>query len=285
MTKLKGGTPTYRTPNSEKYYLDTCQKRLDDEGGTTSKWLDIVTAFKQVATRDIDLQKSQLLLANVKADGTAVVVKIGDERIQKEYEIGKQLAKVKGFVKYMCYFECDDNFYEYFSRDKGALCKRPGKGMSVLLMPHFSDGDVAHFAWTEKNVAVLRSCLQMAVLSYIEAFDLLRFVHGDFHPANVMMKKTGLSVMTFGDVEVTIHGYRTWIMDFENSTVGQNARSWTDMCFDLQKLFTTLTTFMPTLNKVGIQSIIREIFKQEDRGSIDRTALYTSIERGITFDM
>lgn len=177
----------------------------------------------------------------------------------------------------MCFFECDDDFYDYFLKDTGPLCKQTGKGMNVLIMPHFSDGDIAHFAWTVENIHILRSCLQMAVLSYIDAYTAINFVHGDFHPANVMIKPTKQRTMTFGDVEVATHGYRTWIMDFENSTIGAHSRSWTDLCFDLQKMFMILTTFVQNLDKVKLQKIIKAIFLQEERGSVDPNALHAII--------
>ena len=280
MTKLTGGTLAYRAPNTEKYYLDTCQQRVNNEG-TTKNWIEVVKAIKKVASRDIDLQKSQLLLSNMDAD--QVVVKIGDGRILHEYSIGKKLAKVKGFVKYVCYFECNDNFYDYFTRDSGALCKSAGSGMSVLIMPHFKEGDLAHWSWTVDNVHILRGCLQMAVLSYVNAYESEHFVHGDFHPANVMLKATEQRTVTFGDIVVDTNGYRTWIMDFENSYVNITSRSWTDLCFDLKKMFTLLPTFVSGLNKAGINSIFKEIMNQEENGSINQAALYDVIGKGIAF--
>ena len=123
----------------------------------------------------------------------------------------------------------------------------------------------------------------MAVLSYVDAYTDMHFVHGDFHPANVMLKPTEQRTMTFRDVEVVTNGYRTWIMDFENSTIGLHSRSWTNLCFDLQKLFNTLTTFVPDLDKSGIQRIIKAIFKQEESGRIDSKELHTIIDENILF--
>ncbi len=106
---------------------------------------DVVDSFKKVADRDIELELQ-------KSNGE-IIVKIGDnDRIRHEYDISMRLRKVKGFVKYFCYFECNDNFFDSFKRGNGS-----GNQMKVFLMPYFPLSSMGMYRWTPDNLDVLKS--------------------------------------------------------------------------------------------------------------------------------
>jgi serine/threonine protein kinase len=276
LSRFTKGSGIDRDIKSEKYYISSCQNRLNSQE-TTKDWIEIIQAFKKVAIKDIDIQKSQLLLSNLKPFNEKIVVKIGiNELIMHEYNIGKKLKNLKGFIKYFCYFECNDDFYEYFTKEEGALCKSAGNSMKIILMPYFPEGDIAHFKWTSesKNIELLRSVLIMACMSLCDAYEKKHIIHGDFHAGNIMLKKTKETsiIYKYGTnetevINVKTYGYRTWIMDFENSYEFNETnllRAKADFYFDMKKLFILLPTYITFLNKSGLNALIKEISKMED---------------------
>lgn len=273
-----------REINSEKYYVNTCQGEIDRRG-TTANWIDIVRAFKKVSNpRDIDIQKSQILQAVIE-DGREKVVKVGaNDVIEHEYNIAHALSRVKGFVKFICYFTCNDDFYKYFRKDSGNLCDGPGTSMKIILMPYFPEGSLGKHTWTADNIDVLRSCINMACLSLCEAFERKQIVHGDFHPENVMLKKTKQTTLEFDGIVVKTYGYRTWIMDFEASyQFNETTRDWkakTDFFYDMKKFFILLPSFVPSIDKTGINAIVKFIYASEN-GELDKALMYETINSNI----
>ena len=281
----KGGGVPDRDPKSEKYYVSSCQSRINKTTPSTEGWIEVVKAFKKVAKRDIDLQKSQILLSNMLDQN--IVVKIGnDDTIKKEYDMGKLLQRVKGFVKFICYFECEDDFYEYFTRETGHMCRGVGDTMRIILMPYFPLGDIAHHPWTVDNVPLLKSCLQIACLSLCDAYEKKGFVHGDFHPGNVMMKATKQASVVFDNISIKTNGVRPWIMDFENSKVDptRSDMSRSHFFFDLRKMFMLLTTFVRELDITGVNAITKDIMLMEEMsGMVNKERLCVAIDTGIAF--
>jgi hypothetical protein len=155
-----------------------------------------------------------------------IVVKVGDTpHITREYMMSHTLQNIKGYVKYICYFECNDDFRSIPSKSRDTLCKGPGTQMKVILMPYFPLGNIQGYEWTNENIHILHSCLKHALLSMIYVFQTKHIRHGDFHSGNILLKKTkqasiSYSIPGIGDFPtMELHGIRPWIMDFENSSV------------------------------------------------------------------
>jgi len=202
-----------------KYYLNYCQDKINNQNPTTNGWINVIKTLKMPLQ---DFDKSIILLAKLEKHKD-IVVKLGDDdSIRKEYEYSKKLYKLKGFVKFICYFECNDNFLDYPNEKRTDLCNGEGSQMKIIVMPHFEMGCIGFYSWTNENVNVLRSCIKHALLTYISAF-VTGYLHGDFHPGNVLLKKTKQNSIDYlfdgiGEVSnVETNGVRTWIMDFENT--------------------------------------------------------------------
>lgn len=249
-----------RHPSIHKYYLSSCQAKITNRTPTTEAWLKIIDALKM--DNSSDHEKSRVLLGVLDTHGE-IVVKIGDsDDIRSEYEFSQKLQHIKGFVKYICYFQCADNFRKLSAQT--SLCHGPGNEMKVILMPWFPLGSVSEFKWQDHDPELLRSCLKHAVLSMLTACYKLSFLHGDFHTGNVLIKKTKQKTLsydipqigTFSNIET--HGIRPWIMDFENSKVMDSSSPYhlmmsiNDFYFDLNKFFMLLLSKNKYIDPISI---------------------------------
>jgi serine/threonine protein kinase len=239
-----------RNPNSAKYYVDTC----------SPEWVTITREIKKARDfRDIDIQKSQLLQGTMK--DTAVIVKIGDSHdIDNEYIASQYVKRLKGFVKFYCFFTCNDDFREFFKGKRTTICKGLGTSMKVILMPYFPMGTIATPAtpWSHENISTLQSCLYIACLCYIDAYKQKQFIHNDFHAANILLKTTAQKTMTFSDdITVRLQGIRPWISDFEKSVIGTGTPiDYENFKYDMTKVFYMLPTFLPQIDRSRILNVV-----------------------------
>ena len=205
--------------NNQKFFLSYCKGKITESTPTTENWLKIIRAIK-FPIKDYD--KSRVLLGNLEKYG-AVAIKIGDsDEITEEYEMSKVLHKIKGFVKYICYFECSDDFRQFPSNERNTMCQGTGSSMKIILMPYFPLGSIAKYKWDTTNVYLLKSCLKHSIMSYLMAFYVKRIIHNDFHTGNILLKGTKSVTITyeipdFGLMSLPTQGFRPWIMDFEKS--------------------------------------------------------------------
>lgn len=240
-----------RNPNFSKFYVSHCSGRITKNTPTTESWLKIVKLLKLDIT---DYDKSRILLGSLEKYGE-VVVKIGNTTdIENEYKISKELSKLKGFVKYICFFECNDNFRRIVSETH--LCDGPGSSMKVVIMPYFRLGSLASYKWDSNNIKQLHSCLKNAFLTIVFAFQIYGFLHGDFHAGNVLLKETKQvtvlhSDAVLGTFEILTYGIRTWIMDYEKSkfilpkSSYEEIMALNDYYYDLVKFFMFLKETIP----------------------------------------
>lgn len=248
-----------------KYYLSYCQDKINKQNPNTNGWLHIIKTLK-LPLQDYD--KSRILLAKLE-EHKDIVVKIGDDdTIVREYEMAKKLYKLKGFVKFICYLECNDNFLNFPNEKRNYLCNGNGSQMKIIIMPYFEMGCIGFYSWTKENVKTLRTCTKHAFLSYITAFTN-GYLHGDFHPGNVLLKKTKQTTIDYlfeGIGEITnieTNGIRTWIMDFENTRhiTKDNKKDIMDFYFDIQKFFILLQDhrFINNIDKTTTMSLMQII--------------------------
>ena len=281
-----------------KYYLHYCSEKITKTNPNTNGWINIIKtlrsctfklptslsfmnenhvsdfAYSMQNCENLPLQdydKSRILQAKLE-EHKDIVVKLGDdESIRKEYEYAKKLYKLKGFVKFICYFECNDNFLEYPNEKRNYLCHGEGNQMKIIVMPYFELGSIGGYKWTTENITVLRSCITHALLSYINAFTH-GYLHGDFHPGNVLLKTTKQRSIDYlfdrfdqnGEVlNIETNGLRTWIMDFENTREvdDENKKDIMDFYLDIQKFFIILQDyrFIKNINKPTLNPLLQVI--------------------------
>ena len=251
-----------RSPNFHKYYI-SCSGRITETTPTSESWLRIL---KLIKTDISDIDKSRILLGYLDKYGE-IVVKIGDaESIEYEYTNSTRIYFLKGFVKYICYFSCNDNFRDIPSSDRNTLCKGPGGSMGVILMPYFILGSIAKYSWTNHTILQFHSCLKHSFLSILVLFYKANLIHGDFHPGNVLLKtikQTDISyiIPEIGEYIIKTNGMRTWIMDYENmqyanySNKDKTVQSFNDFYYDIQKFFMLLYNTIKTIDNRTISPI------------------------------
>jgi len=213
-------TNTITSNVSNKYFLSHCAGKITSKTPTTEGWLKVIKSIKLNVT---DYDKSRVLLGYLESYGS-VIIKIGDsEDILNEYNISKVLHKIKGFVKYICFFECADDFRNIPSNTREYICKGVGSSMKVIIMPHFPLGSLAQYNWSQDNIHIFKSCIKQSILSYLSAFYKERIIHNDFHAANILLKTTKSSYIEYdipeiGTISLPTYGMRIWLIDFEKSS-------------------------------------------------------------------
>lgn len=248
-----GGIP--RDPKSNKYFIptSTCKNTLKDKNTV----LEIIKEIKEIQSiRDIDLQKSQILEASM--NSTPIIIKIGDNSdIENEYQMSMKLKNIKGFVKFVCYFTCEDNFLEFFEGKRKNICKTLNDGkMKVIIMPYFPLGSIVSYKWNNQNVHILHSSLYLACIAYIDAYIENNFVHGDFHAGNLLLKKTNQKYIQYNGLKIATNGIRPWICDFEKSYIKKRSpQTDVDFLYDIQKLFFLLPTMIHNIDKKNVANI------------------------------
>jgi hypothetical protein len=270
-----------RSPNFHKYYI-TCSGRITEKTPTSESWLHVLRLIK---TDVSDVDKSRILLAHFEKYGE-IVVKVGDSAsMEREYMNSTRVHALKGFVTYICYFSCDDDFRSIPSKNRTSLCNGPGSTMGVLLMPYFELGSLASYGGSKSNMIQLRSCLKHAFLSIVLLFHKSNMIHGDFHPGNVLLKSTKQTEIVYnvpsaGAYSIQTHGLRTWIMDYENTTYANKyatIKSFNDFYYDIQKFFMLLyntikmidpRTVAPIVSYISSRGLESTYLTQKDMNSI-----------------
>jgi len=258
-----------RSPNFHKYYI-SCSGRITRETPTSEPWLRVLRLIK---TDISDIDKSRILLGYLAQYGE-IVVKIGDsESMRHEYENNTRIHSLKGFVKYICFFSCSDDFRSIPSSSRSSVCRGPGTDMGVLLMPYFELGSIAKFVWSNSIVHIFQSCLKHAFLSVLILFHKLNMLHGDFHPGNVLLKRTKQSEVFYnvpevGNYTIKTYGIRTWIMDYENMNYAKFnnqyavIKTFNDFYYDIQKFFMLLYNTIKNLDQRTVNPIVSYISKK-----------------------
>lgn len=204
-------------PNNATKYIVTCQDRITAETPTTNEWLSIVGALKPPMQKDI-----HRVLEGILEKRKKVAIKLSaSQSVYKEYRIAEELREIPGFIRPHCYFECEDSYTEFPSKERTALCKGPGTSMKVLVLPFYEEGSMRSWNWTKKPVALLHACLLQCIASLLQAYETKGILHSDTHLDNVLLRKTTITDVeyTLGGhtVRVPTQGYMIAIMDFEMS--------------------------------------------------------------------
>lgn len=204
-----------RTGNSTTKYVVTCQDRITSTSPSTNEWLTLVGTLKPPKQTDI-----HRILEGILEKRKRVAVKLSDSpSIYKEYRIARELHDIPGFIRPMCYFECDDSYTEFPSKERTALCRGPGLSMKILVLPFLEEGSMRSYSWDKKPAAVLHACLLQCVCSLLQAYESKGILHSDTHLDNVLLKKTTVGEVEYmlGGHRVTVptQGYLIAIMDFE----------------------------------------------------------------------
>lgn len=184
-----------------------------------NKWLDV----KGYLTN----KNFNILLASLK-NHKEVIIKFGHlKKIQKEYEFGKLAYEngIPNFIKFICTFSCNDSISDIQSRNfriHNFICKGEGDQLGMIIMPYVPLGNLDGYVWNINNLHVLKNVLCQIVFSLLYAYEKFQFVHGDLHPANILLRRSKKKQMVYGDTSLDILGLYPIVMDFERSYQAEN---------------------------------------------------------------
>jgi hypothetical protein len=205
-----------------------------------------------------DFDKSRVLLTYMNKN-EKLIAKIGDNlsNLKQEYEIGQRLEKLRGYIRFLCFFTCTDDFMRHPNSSNKKLCdSTKNKTMDVIIMPYYELGSLGDFSWSNENIVELQLCIKQLLLYSIVNFERYGLIHGDLHAKNILLKKTDNNYplkYKVGNKTFTIRRsmYDIVIMDFENSMFDKQDIN--AFYIDFNKFFILLSSFIKHINKNVLQ--------------------------------
>lgn len=175
--------------NTQKYKILSCQKSINVNKDST-RWIELKGLIK--SNLDAILLKT-----------TKIVIKIGkSDTILKEYKISHLLSNIDGFIKYLCYFSCNNNIDKIIINS--SICANEGEPIKILFMKKYELGDIRNYNWNLTNFDILIILIKQIFVALFDAFNIYGFLHNDVHFGNFLINKKD-------------DKYQVVIMDFENS--------------------------------------------------------------------
>jgi hypothetical protein len=171
--------------------------------------------------------------------GYKIIMKIGiKNNIIREYNISNILLTIPGFIKYLCYYTCNN--------DKT-------NNLHILLMKEYMS-DIKSYKWNKHNFKLLKSLLKQIFLSLYIAFKKYGFIHNDIHYGNFLLKKQKKDIIIYkyndNEFKINSEGYSIIITDFENSIFDKEKKVYNIICSD----FMNIINFIDSVLKISIKN-------------------------------
>ena len=206
-----------------KYYVDCKNENIPIEPKEIVKYTSYPdVSIIRAVTKDDTIKKRH------------IVVKISSfpVALPSEFDIGSQLYKLPGFIKYICEFQCYDDTNNKMRKTRPntfpvsintTLCMADktvaANHKQVLIMPYIQEGSMEGYNWTPENLDLLTTVIKHVVLSLANAYIKVGFIHNDLHWGNILLKKTKTTEILYDCISIGIptNGYKVVIMDFEKA--------------------------------------------------------------------
>jgi hypothetical protein len=213
-----------------------CADRISRDKSTRN-WLTNLSYLQTTSITKADMPHTKLLEAILdrKRDVVAKVTDHTEDTLKNEWTVYQKLHtnKVKGFLDYICYFECADSFRDIDPPSRQQICDGEGTDVRVLIMDYVKNKSLGEFDWHARDsmLSVFRSCCKQVVCTMVDAHEKLGYRHGDLHSKNVLLKKTTSKNIAYECGQtVETHGFKTVLMDLELSRFDQpSAKFWLDL--------------------------------------------------------
>lgn len=184
----------------------------------TGEWLWIDKLLHQSS------DETGVLLGNLMIPNKRVVLKFGKpSALRHEYSVGEKLQTIPNFMRYYCFFTCNERATDLFRRNYGAhsrICEKPGDQLVLSMMPYYSLGPISRHRWDRTNLPNLKAVVKQVVTALLVSYRDLGFVHGDMHLDNILLRATQKRGLVYAtDLRINTLGMYAIIMDFEKSSV------------------------------------------------------------------
>ena len=174
-----------------------CQEYLRDPSWLT---LESILAYTR---GDAVVLKGKLKAISAKN----CVVKFGNHSlIQTEYNAGHRIAnaRIPGFIKYVCMFECIDDFERVLQQNyqtRPYICVDAGGGTRLggIVMTYYSLGSMNDYRWRRSQLPEFYNVLCQVCFALATAFFRTGFVHSDLHAGNVVLRTSRKKIIDYGD--------------------------------------------------------------------------------------
>lgn len=181
----------------------------------------------------------------VLSENDQVCIKIGNDKLLREYENSKTLEKlnIPVFITQYCILQCKDNLCidekthfldvirvlnEYPSINNIYAERFPDEKdtpVNILVMPYIKYGEFSLYNWTTDSLHIFKNCLKHIIMTLLYASFKLEFIHsygynenGELRDGNLLLGKTDLKSISYGEfgtLEI-IDGYMPFINDCHN---------------------------------------------------------------------
>lgn len=268
MSKLYKNSKTINNTMSEKFFITTCpinDIKIDELLSYNDKRIILKTLYEE----NTKLQNNK-----------EYVIKLGiNNTIEKEYNIGKYLSEIPGFIKYICIHKCQDKL-ERYNKTLTKICPKNVNStfynVYILVMPYIKTNSIINFNWKteEKNeldenkINLFKSVILQIILSIYSAFEYKKFIHNDLHLDNVLMRKTNKKIINYNidgkDINILSYGFQICIMDFEMSFINVETTNKENQRFfylDIEHMFADIFTHNSLSFEFNNENLIRDLFK------------------------
>jgi len=112
--------------------------------------------------------------------------------------------------------------------------------MKVLIMEYAIDGSFGLYNWSLDDIEIIKSCVKQLIVSLVDAYIKIGFVHNDLNNNNYVLKKTKNKDLKYNIngkeiiIQIPLNGFETAIMDLEDCEIEQNINIF---IYSLKKLF------------------------------------------------
>jgi hypothetical protein len=260
----------YSESQTEKFKVLKCQQLVDNNTDTTS-WILLEDIIKQ--NKDLKILKGLLL------PKYSIIVKIGkSETIKKEYDMSQMLLNIPGFIRYLCYFSCNNNIHKIITNS--SICAKDGDLLKILVMKEYPLGNLKNFNWNKENFHVLKSIIKQCIASLYLAFKNHGFIHNDAHFGNILLKECNNNKIEYdGYTPINLFGYRIIIMDFENSLIDETKSNYSFLYKIFGQIINGIKDYLNIRTNKIIQ-IMQFLFYYENNNSdININELFALIEQ------
>ena len=189
--------------------------RICDIDNIWENVLNSVNIFLPFNRKNIILK----ILNSLKSNNDGIVIKFNKnyDNIIDDYNIGKKLEKIQGFIKYICYIETNHDILSLLY-DNYTNCY---KKYYIILMPYYYK-NMGNYKW-EESIDLI-NCLKQAVLSFYKAYFEENILISDFNVHNILLdeklRKKTIKYMVYDNIYYIVDSFiDIKIVDFDNSRV------------------------------------------------------------------
>jgi hypothetical protein len=208
-------TNNSRSNGESAKFIINCQARVNSSPTKdTRDWLELTKMF----AHDSPTYRIYEALIEHKKH---IVAKIGTSVLEKEMQIGTTLETLHlpTFLIPHCAFSCLDTIAD-MNQHTRYVCKEKGSKVHVLLMPFIDQGSIGKYKWDRSNFHILQNLMKHITASLLVAALGVSVIHNDFHPGNILVKRTtrkSISYGIYGTIECL--GFMPVIMDYDKSII------------------------------------------------------------------